>query len=114
METSISTENMNPQQALQHLKDVVENVAKDAQSITSKYTSTLLVCFCWKEDDVHGSKDCDDITKVFEEIYGAEVMRVVLEMKKYEPFDVFRMVPDILRSVKKSQLVVLFYRYSLY
>ena len=68
MEKSIGTENMTPEQALGHLKSVVETAQKDALSIGKKYSSTLLVCFCWKEDDVWGSDDCDDISNVLRKV----------------------------------------------
>lgn len=111
MEKSIRTDNMTPEQALIHLKSVVATAQRDALSIGKKYSSTLLVCFRWENDDVWGSKDCDDISNVFKEKYGAEVMTLVLEMKQYIPFDVMRLVLPILQKLNKAQLVVLFYRY---
>lgn len=103
---------MDPQEALEHLKTVVETATKEAQSVIPKYTSKLLVCFCWENDDVHGSIDCDQISKVFEEFYGAHVVRLVLEMKEYKPWDVMTLVLPIQPLLaKRSQLVILFYRY---
>lgn len=105
---------MNPQEALEHLKTVVETATKEAQaqSVIPKYTSKLLVCFSWENDDVHGSLDCDQISTVFEEVYGAHVVRLVLEMKEYKPWDVMTLVLPIHPLLaKQSQLVILFYRY---
>lgn len=112
MERSINTSDMNHQEALEHLKSVVEKATKDAQSVSPRYTSKLLVCFCWKEDDVNASVDCDDISEVFKECYNAHVVRLVLEMKEYKPMDVLILARPILNMVKDSQLVVLFYRYT--
>ena len=111
-EVSLKTDDLTPEEALEHLKRVIDEASASASSATRKYTSTLLVCFCWKEDDVQGSVDCDDITRVFENVYHADSLRIILEMKPYPAFDVMRLSMSILAKLKKteSQLVVLFYR----
>jgi hypothetical protein len=112
-ELSLATANMTPAEALVHLKRVVEEATLAAISTTPKYTSTLLICFCWKEDDVSGSTDSEDISNIFAKVYGAQVVKLVLEMKEYKPMDVLRLIHPLNRSgdlLKDSQLVVIHYR----
>jgi hypothetical protein len=110
-ELSLATANMTPAQALVHLKRVVEEAAIAANSTTPKYTSTLLICFIWKEDDVLGSADCEDISNIFAKVYGARVVKLVLEMKEYKPMDVLRLIHPVSGDLlNESQLVVIYYR----
>ena len=110
MEYSLSTDTeLHPNQALQHLKDIVETALAASKTRDSKYSSKLLVCFQWETDDIHGGKDCDEISQVFKEVYGAEVVRIVMEMKDHTPMDVLRLVHSAVGLMKESQLVVIFY-----
>jgi hypothetical protein len=109
-ELSLATANMTPAQALVHLKRVVEEAVIAANSTTPKYTSTLLICFIWKEDDVLGSADCEDVSNVFAKVYGARVVKLVLEMKEYKPMDVLRLIHPVMSLLEESQLVVIYYR----
>lgn len=105
---------MKPQEALEHLKSVIKKALDSAALTTTiKYTVILIVCICWKDDDVHGNLDCDEIAFVFNKVYGAVSIRVVLESKKHNGIDVLLLMHPVVNILKDatSPLVVLFYRY---
>jgi hypothetical protein len=101
-EISLKTDSLTPEEALEHLKRVIDEASASASSATRKYTSTLLVCFCWKEDDVLGNLDCDEITHVFENVYHADSLRVILDLKSYSPREVLFLTQPVINKLKAS------------
>lgn len=101
----------SPDKIFANLKSQVK-IAENCLTSPKCKNGILLVTFCWDEDDVHGNLDCNDITKVFQDSYQAESIRIVLEMKAYSSFAVFGLLYQFEKKIKTDQLVVIFYRFG--
>jgi hypothetical protein len=102
---------MSRDQTREHLTKVVEESHAAVVELNSarKYKSMLFLCFQWEKDDDQIVEYASDMSKTFEDMFGATVVPLVLEMKNYRPIDVLYLLRDAMNQLKDSQLIVLYY-----